>query len=139
MPVCFDIFSGRLYLGPTITPSGSIATNVFAMPAVQTVSASGNVTLSKPAPLNRFVTHRIVFEAGVGAFTGNLILPLADAIAGDVAHVRLTYPASTNPTATIRNATAGGTILATLPSTGSIFTQSFDFTFNGSSWDPDET
>ena len=84
---------------------------------------------------------RVTVGAGSGLYTYKIVLPTTGRSAGDQALLRVAMPASANPTIEIRNATAGGTTLATVAAVDDgaggypARTWSLQLLFNGTAWE----
>ena len=103
-----------------------------------TVIAAGDTAITKQSAYQKTGTHPIFCDAGAGAYTRTVSLSTTDAVAGDIVRIRARFAASTNPTIEVRNATSGGTLLYTVPGTGTAFKQTYTFTFNGIAWESDQ-
>lgn len=111
---------------------------IFSKAPALSVTGAGDSSILKASEYERHGTHPVSMGAGSGAYTATLSLSLTDAVAGDVKKLPISFAASTNPTAEIRNATSGGTLLYTIAGTGSAFKTCLTFTFNGTAWESDQ-
>lgn len=106
--------------------------------ASASVSAAGDTAVTKASATTKRFIGKITVGAGSGAYTRTVSLSATNAAEDDEIKIILSMPASENPTIEIRNATSGGTLLYTLAGTGSAFTSTLTFTFNGTAWTSDQ-
>lgn len=99
-----------------------------------TISAAGNTTVSAWSNSRRG-SRRLTVTAGSGAYTHTVSLSTTSAIADDRAEIDVIMPASANPTIEIRNASSGGTLLATIPTDAAVArTWRVICQYNGTAW-----
>lgn len=100
-------------------------------------SAAGNTDIETVAD-KRHHSAVLTADAGAGTYTHTLALLTADRQAGDVARLRLVMPASANPTIEVRDATSGGTLLATIVGAATGAGAGVDYivvcVFDGTAW-----
>jgi len=107
--------------GPTSVSAAGTAGTYGVLPSAQDILPFNSV----------FVTA----AAGAGAYTSIVVLSADNHLAGDTAEVVISLPASANPTITVRNATAAGTVLLTVANAGGTArTVTGEFLFNGTAW-----
>jgi hypothetical protein len=111
----------------------AIITALFQSPQSIAPSAAGNTSITMPALARRKILT-IAPTAGSGTYAHEVYFPVANRAAGDEIAVRISMPASANPTINLRNATAGGTILRTVVGTGTAFTDLWVLVYGGSAW-----
>ena len=101
-----------------LTPSAAVSAALFA--------ATGFFLLAR----------KIVAGAGAGAYTAVYALPVASQRTGALAEVNVELAASANPTVELRNATGGGTLLASItnPAPGAAAYWYGRFRFDGTAW-----
>lgn len=99
-------------------------------PGLRITSTGGTSILSE----SRHHMAVVTVSAGAGIYTRTLTLLTDDRQRGDMVLMRLLVAGSTNPTVQIRNATSGGTLLATIAGTASATNWFAALFFNGSSW-----
>jgi len=98
-------------------------------------NSSGNTTVS-PGVLAAMHTEAITFTGSAG--TRVVILDTATSPAdGTVARLRLNLPATASIVVEVRNATSGGTLLASVETDGSGSDAFLSFTYTGSAWSLD--
>ena len=117
----------------TTTSGGSAVTSILDYQAL-TPSAAGNTTPSFVSG-KRSKSLLVQAAAGAGTYTHIVILPTTDRQTGDRVEARLELVASANPTIEFRNATSGGTLLASRTGTTlGAANYCLLFTYNGSAW-----
>lgn len=99
--------------------------------SVSTVSAGA--TLDLVVGTDKSI-QRFDFDAGGGAYTYYIDLDLlsSDLFEGAMFHLRIDKAASTNPTITVRNGTAGSTLKSINGASAEFWT--LDFVYSGSAW-----
>lgn len=100
------------------------------------ISAAGTTNVA-PANLRRYYSILNV-AAGAGPYTHVVVLAGTGRQAGDAIELTLSIPNSVNPTIEVRDATAGGTLLLSLPGAGrtAAIQRNVSFRFNGTAWRP---
>jgi len=118
-----------------MTPCPNLAPQltVFSGQSVY-ASAAGVLTLGRRANIT---TQRVIFSAGAGPFTYNIILADTIATAGDIFRIILVFPASTHPTVQLQDSLSGN-IADPISGTGFSFRTIIELTFNGVSWEVDD-
>jgi hypothetical protein len=125
-PATFDgHFLELTLLNPNLASPASLQQESF--------SAAGNTDI-EPETNSRHHAAVITAGAGAGGYTRTLALLTANRKRGDVALLRLSLPASVNPTIQVRNATSGGTLLATVAGLASGMDFAVVCIFDGSAW-----
>ena len=120
--------------GIAYSPSSS---DTFTYEAVTTITAAGNTDLVIPAISEHHSAKVAVTDTyGGGGFTHTITIPTTDATAGDVCQIRMSLPASIDPTIEIRNATSGGTLLTTFAgqSNTTAIEAYGEYKYTGSAW-----
>lgn len=98
------------------------------------VTAAGNTNYALAAT-DILKTVNLVVDGGGGVYTATQTLQTTNGTAGDHFRFILALPASANPTIEFRNATSGGTLLATVTGDGAgAQYATFDFVYTGSAW-----
>lgn len=98
--------------------------------ALTAVTASGNTDVT-PASINHAAT---VAVNGSGTFTRTFALLTSGRTAGDRVRLTAAISAGVNRTVEVRNATSGGTLLASAASQAAASTWSADLVFNGTAF-----
>jgi hypothetical protein len=99
-------------------------------------NSSGNSTVT---PASAYATHTEIVTFSGSARTSVVILSTTGRTSGDVLRLRLNMPATSAIVAEVRNASAVGTLLASLTTDGSGDDCFIQLTFNGTAWDRDFT
>ncbi len=130
--IAFDALSGQL---ATFTEAEfrtalgvAASTNLFGRAAQS--NASGNTTLTISANTRQHT--EIITVSGSGR-TSEIIIPVADRTDGDIVTIRFVNTVN-GVTLNIRNATVGGTVINTCPSTDG--NAVFQFYFDGTAFQP---
>ena len=137
----------RILNGPGATDGGPVYYTQAQIDAVLATFASAaeqadiNVAAAASAPLfiaTAFgsLAARINAAAGGGGYTAVYSLPVAAQTHGAIVELTIELDASVNPNIEIRNATAGGTLLATITNSEPEAAASWHgrFRFNGTAW-----
>jgi hypothetical protein len=98
-----------------------------------TFSAAGNTDITPTAGANQH-TARVIPTAGAGTYTRTVSVLTANATDGTTCSLRVEMAASVNPTVEIRNATSGGTLLATAAPSATAYTVIYDLVYTGAAW-----
>lgn len=121
---------------------GDGATAVASIPPVgsPTYEAAAPSAAATPdmtmAANRRSYFGKIAPTAGAGTYTWARVLPVTNRRSGDRATILVLMPASVNPTITLRNATSGGTLLATVsPDAATARSYRLEAVFTGSAWE----
>lgn len=118
----------------TINAAGGAASNAYAAATNNT----GNTTIT---PTKATETRLITFTGAASARI--LILDVTGRTAGDKLFLDLIFPATSGLIISVRNATAGGTLLLpvesfgggqTFTTDGNILSAHWEFTYNGTAW-----
>lgn len=114
----------------------STAANIDHSETLTTITAGGNqnIDVDKYSVYTACVTVTDTYDAS--AFTHTITIQTTNAEQGDIVNVRLSMPASVDPTIEIRNATAGGTLLTTFQSENNTdsLPASGLYMYNGTAW-----
>jgi len=114
----------------------STDSNIDHSEVLTTITAGGNQNVDIDVYSIHTVCATITDTYDATAFTHTITLQTTNAEQGDVINVRLSMPASVDPTIEIRNATAGGTLLTTFQSENN--TDSLPaaglYMYDGSAW-----
>jgi hypothetical protein len=121
--------------GNTVGVEGPLvkAETAVSVSAAGTAGTFGVLSSAQEILPSNLVT--VTAGAGAGAYTSIVVLSAANHLAGDKADVVINLPASANPTVTVRNATAAGTVLLTVANAGGTArVVTGEFVFNGTAW-----
>lgn len=116
--------------GALVSPTNFFAANV-ANSYHASSNSTGNTTVT-PAATSRLHTEHVTVTGSAG--TRIVILDTAGRTAGDVVCLKVDMPSTAGITVQIRNQTSGGTLLASVTTTGTAGTVGVATTYSGSAW-----
>ena len=117
------------------TPLTDLAATKQASYEAISFSDAGNTDVTQPTgSINHWVGATV--SAGAGSYTRTVSLLTANAAAGDEIEILFVMPTSANPEVEVRNATSGGTLLATITGETGGIDLTFAARYDGSEWQP---
>jgi hypothetical protein len=99
------------------------------------IGAAGNTTITL-ATTDIAKRTKITIDGGAGIYTHTITLSTSNANAGDIHKLTLIFPASSQPTIEVHNATSGGTNMQTLNNSDGESNMGWtgEFTYDGAAW-----